>query len=160
MSAAIVTYQGSVLCVQSAPPSPAKGRAPSLSPSPSSLPEGSTHPSTSGKSRRLQSSVVRVQPSVPVDQNDRWRPHDEGQSRSRDLGRSSGSAEVDGRGMRSADDSSHRHHDHRGVSRDSSRDRGHRDRHRDEHHRPQRNSSTQVGCLCQSRPVWSCLWAA
>ncbi|KAL3142237.1 hypothetical protein ABBQ38_002582 [Trebouxia sp. C0009 RCD-2024] len=128
---------------KSAPPSPAKGRAPSMSPSPSSLPEGSTPPSTSGKGHRLQSSVVRVQPSPPIDHNDRWRPHDEGQSRSRDTGRASKSVEADGRGRRTAEDSSHKHHDHRGASRDSSRDRGHRDRHREEHHRSQRNSSTQ-----------------
>lgn len=132
-----------------------------MSPSPSSLPEGSTPPSTSGKGHRLQSSVVRVQPSPPIDHNDRWRPHDEGQSRSRDTGRASKSVEADGRGRRTAEDSSHKHHDHRGASRDSSRDRGHRDRHREEHHRSQRNSSTQVGCFCHCLGSgWSCSGSA
>ena len=134
------------LCVQSAPPSPAKGKAPSLSPTPSSLPEASTPPPSSGKSHRLQSSVVKVQPDVPADHNDRWRPQDEGHSRSRDAGKAFRSVEVEGHGRRRGDDSSHKPHDHRGASRDSSRDRGHRERHREDHSRPQRNGngSTQV----------------
>lgn len=85
-------------------------------------------------------------PSVPVDHNDRWRPQDEGHSRSRDAGKASRSVEAQGHGRRHGDDSSHKPHDHRGASRDSSRDRGHRERHREDHSRPQRNGtgSTQV----------------
>ena len=89
---------------------------------------------------------MRVQPSVPIDRNDRWRPQDEGQSRSRDASRPSRSAEVEGRSKRSGDDSSRKHHDHRGVSRDSTRGHRERDRHGDDHHRWQRNGNTQVGC--------------
>lgn len=126
-----------MFCLQSAPPSPAKGRLQSVSPSPSA-PGGSTPASTSGsahKSHRIQSSIVRPDSADPTVPLDRLRPSAERQSRTTRGSRERGARddETDGHARHNGSASSHRHNsERRGASRDSSREKsrdgGHRDR--------------------------------
>ncbi|KAL0022898.1 hypothetical protein WJX77_005020 [Trebouxia sp. C0004] len=70
--------------IKSAPPSSAKSRAQSVSPSPSSAPGGSTPPSAAGSGhtgRRIRSAIVRPESAEPrTDSLDKWHPSEEGQS--------------------------------------------------------------------------------
>lgn len=142
------------LHVQSAPPSPAKGRAESVSPSPSSAPGGSTPPSAARPGHTghlIRSAVVRPESAEPrTDSSDRWRPSDEGQSRSSRVSRdrSSKGDTGDGHAKQNGSGSSYRRLEHGGVSkdrgRDQSRDAGHRERQHSDHHRAHQSSRAQV----------------
>ncbi len=142
------------LHMQSAPPSPAKGRAESVSHSPSSAPGGSTPPSAAGSGhtgRRIRSAIVRPESAEPrTDSSDRWRPSEEGQSGSTRVSRERSSKDdtSDGHAKQNGSGSSHRRQEHRGVSkdrdRDQSRDTGHRERQRPDHHRAHQSSRAQV----------------
>jgi len=142
------------LHMQSAPPSPAKGRAESASPSPSSAPGGSTPPSAAGPGHtghRIRSAIVRPESAEPrTDFSDRWRPSEEGQSRSSRVSRERSSKDDsgDGHANQNGSGSSYRRQEHRGASkdrsRDQSRDAGHRERQHSDHHRAHNSSRAQV----------------
>jgi len=142
------------LHMQSAPPSPAKGRAQSVSPSPSSAPEGSTPPSAAGSGHtghRIRSAIVRPESAQPrTDSSDRWRLSEEGQSRSTRVSRERSTKDdaSDDHAKQNGSGSSYRRQEHRGVSKDRSRDQsreaGHRERQHSDHHRAHRSSRAQV----------------
>lgn len=143
--------------VQSAPPSPAKGRAQSVSPTPSSAPGGSTPPLALGSGHsghRIRSAVAHPESAeVCTEPSDRWRPSEEGHSRST-RGSRERSAREDAPGDHAklnGSGNSHRRPEQREASRDGSRgggrDAGHRDRLQSSHHRAQHSSSAQVGGL-------------
>lgn len=143
--------------IKSAPPSPAKGRAQSVSPSPSSAPGGSTPPSAAGSGHmghRIRSAIVRPESAEPrTDSSDRWRPSEEGQSRSSRVSRERSSKDDAGAGhaKQNGSSSSYRRQEHKGVSkdhsRDQSRDAGHRERQHPDYHRAHQSSRAQASGL-------------
>ena len=147
--------------LQSAPPSPTKGKSQSVSPSPSSAPGGSTPPSTSGsghRSHRVERSAI--QPATDPGNVDRWRATEEGRSRSSRGSKDMKVKDSDGHGhvkhngsshgqheQREQQQSDHPHRSHR-SSQDGSRDAGFCEQQQSDHpHRSHRSSKAQVSDL-------------
>ena len=134
---------------QSAPPSHAKGRSKSRSPFPSPGPEEDNPRSLSDpedKSHRIKSSVASPDAADTADeQNDRWRPNEEGQSHSH---KSSKDRQVrDGRyteHSRQNGNSRDRRSERRERSRERSRDAARRDPSTPERHKTRSSRAGQV----------------
>ena len=139
----------SVIVLQSAPPSPAKGRSKSRSAFPSPGPEEDTPQSLSDpedKPHRIKSSVASPDAVDPLDEQDgRWRPNEEGHSHSHKS--SKDSRARDGRSAehsRQNGNSRDRRHERRERSRERSRDAARRDPSTPERHKTRSSRAGQV----------------